>query len=111
MKTVEAKHTAGPWRAKVWEYPDAIPPRRELIIENGKFVVAHCAWDEGKDNPYTIHTSEAEANARLIAAAPELLEALKDCVEKIENSVGWNAVDIFPEDIYSLISKAEGGAE
>jgi hypothetical protein len=68
---MEAKHTPGPWKAvdcrhqfngqiRIWK--DALPT--EPMIAN---VLAK--------NP------NAEANARLIAAAPELLEAL----EKIRN--------------------------
>lgn len=56
-------HTPGPWQ------------QRTLIVQdqNGE-VIAHCTrWEHGTPMPYV-----AEANARLIAAAPDLLAALKD---------------------------------
>ena len=69
MKT---QHTPGPWRARpsdtnparVWITQDA-PPNTKAVP-----FIAQCA--EG--NP------QAEANARLIAASPELLDALAECV-------------------------------
>lgn len=69
-----AKHTPGPWEARpddrgagsypyctVWAGPPGL---------NGSVVAAIRLDDEGRELPF-------EANARLIAAAPELLEALK----------------------------------
>lgn len=53
----EAKHTPGPWRGDC------------EIIGNSR-VVATTAWCSG-------FKEEDEANARLIAAAPDLLAALK----------------------------------
>ena len=55
------KHTKGPWRAE-------IGPINSLIHTKDKSIAC----------TYTANTTpeEAEANARLIAAAPELLEAL-----------------------------------
>lgn len=71
MKT-ESKHTPGPWRVgdagmTVFgpKQPDGSLPKR--IAEVG--------------NPRAILTSDnTKANARLIAAAPELLEALRECI-------------------------------
>lgn len=71
------KHTQGPWKVEVWDYSHASPPRRELIVENGAMLLATVAWDEEKPNPYTVENETARANAALIAAAPELLAALK----------------------------------
>lgn len=55
----------------------------------------------------------AEANARLIAAAPELLEALKDILAEIKNEHGDPSQDVLDriEGISNrAIAKAEGGA-
>jgi hypothetical protein len=73
MKT----HTPGPWKAKVWQYPTATPPRNELNIESGTHLLATLQWADGQDNPYTIQDDEARANAALIAAAPDMLAILE----------------------------------
>jgi hypothetical protein len=50
---------------------------------------------------------EGMANARLIASAPELLEALKALVACIDETRGMNAWNAF-EQANKAISKAEG---
>ncbi|MGH9462448.1 MAG: hypothetical protein ACRD1X_14625 [Vicinamibacteria bacterium] len=82
-----SSHTPGPWHANCFL----------VTAENGRGVT-HCGLGLGKPE-------ESEANARLIAAAPELLEALKS----IEND-GQH----IPKAIWDLrnavIAKAEGKA-
>ena len=66
-------HTPGPW---TYDGTVAFSDRPDLpcVVDEYRLVVAQC-WDDG-------HTDdECEANARLIAAAPELLEALEDAAE------------------------------
>jgi hypothetical protein len=57
---MSTKHTPGPWR-----YDDTWG----LIVARGEVEVAACHGGGSR--------SEAQANARLISAAPELLDALK----------------------------------
>jgi hypothetical protein len=59
-----SKHTAGEWR---------IGRSTEQVFANGS-IVADCMWI---DRP----TNECIANASLIAAAPELLEACKEALK------------------------------
>lgn len=61
---MSAQHTPGPW--SVERHPHSGHP---LVAGEGEYVVADCGNGE-------IETASEEANARLIAAAPELLEAL-----------------------------------
>ncbi len=52
---------------------------------------------------------EGTANARLIAAAPELLDCLKKLRDRVRDNgrlVGWNSSDL--DYIESVIAKAEG---
>jgi hypothetical protein len=57
--------------------------------------------------------AEAEANARLIAAAPELLEACQSARESIEQLVRLNRIPANNKglrDVIAAIAKATGGA-
>ena len=71
-----SKHTPGPWAVSSTE-------RRYVREVNGKRYVASCT-DSQDYRTY----EEAEANARLIACAPEMLEALKDAAEYLQDKSG-----------------------
>ena len=65
---MSAKHTPGPWRFYTEPQPNGCP-----IVGNGRgLMLAMLAHSVN----YPDQRDEANANARLIAAAPELLEAL-----------------------------------
>lgn len=66
-----SKHTPGPWQTDQAEH-DA--PYQDIRIHAGKGSIC-CVWID--DAPLHDYNAEQRANARLIAAAPELLEALK----------------------------------
>jgi hypothetical protein len=66
------KHTPGPWKAIDVTSEKSLVYRR--IDGNGKKMIGFAGVYKMKDK------SESEANARLIIAAPELLEALHDIV-------------------------------
>jgi len=76
MKT---KHTAGPWKA--WGKGSAITDANGAGVvfpdANGRF---------GSGERFS--DAEDEANARLIAAAPELLETARVALERIERLPG-----------------------
>jgi hypothetical protein len=99
----QAKHTPGPWRfvprTRSGDYPQA-------IIETGAKVVL----DEGRGSQAIISlgfSDRDEANARLIAAAPDLLAVC----EEIANDSG---VDLVTSErrirLYAAIAKAKGVA-
>ncbi len=77
-----------------------------MVFGSDKIAVADCA-------PYYASPYQAvcEANARLIAAAPELLMALKraaiDLSEKLEAS-GELADSVTLAHVHAVIAKAEG---
>lgn len=59
---MEAKHTSGPW----------------YIKETASLTIC-----SGSDNNWVAHVYWHPANARLIAAAPDLLAALQDIVDAV----------------------------
>lgn len=84
-----SKHTPGPWFSK---YTDG---NKTLAIESALI-------DQGFGRIATVHFAD-EANARLIAAAPEMLEVL----ETIENDDGKIPTWLW-ERIQSVVKKAGG---
>ena len=85
---MNSKHTPGPWSYQEWG---------RLILDSGQgssqLQVATVALNTRRD--------EGTANARLIAAAPELLEALEDIVS---NGYGMYAAKL----ARAAIAKATG---
>ena len=100
IKTMkDTKHTPGPWLP--------IPDKSQqgyiqIWTEDFKFLIC-CMQDNeshmGNDNDPDTET--CEANANLIAAAPELLEALESLVNGYPDSAEYEAA-------YKAIAKARG---
>lgn len=80
------KFTPGPWVARV-EY-------KKSRLSNQTYMLCSVHADDKciTDSVYVIHDNmdEAAANTRLIAAAPEMYEALKKLKECIEDYFGKN---------------------
>ncbi len=73
-----AKHTPGPWHVDT----DSRDGARTVVLDHQCDAI--CDTLPGATEGDRIAArNEAEANARLIAAAPELLGALRLCVERI----------------------------
>jgi hypothetical protein len=73
------KHTPGPWTA------DKLQDRDTFNIFANGFVSAMCQVSCMENSTRFTSGNEVAANARLIAAAPELLEALLLCVDALED--------------------------
>ena len=105
-------HTAGPWRV---EGPCSIkycPDSKDfLILDSREACVAHVIFnEEGGDD-----REECRADARLIAAAPDLLAALNEvfanCTESDLEPDGFAMIDVSYDawkKVFSAIAKAEG---
>ena len=65
-------HTPGPWQIG-----------GELISQEGTNIEIASVWAQSANRKFAPSQSKADANARLIAAAPELFEALKVCQVRI----------------------------
>ncbi len=106
-----SKHTPGPWLAV---QPTAID-YRAMQIQTDESLIAVCC---GGGPKRAISAPEERANARLIAAAPDLLEALKAYMHAMEGfaeavrattgtAYPWEAQDIEREKALAALSKAE----
>ncbi len=84
-------HTPGPW----WPYRKQ--GYSNLFIGSGTHDVAEATHAGGEEH--------RQANAQLIAAAPELLAALNYMVENAEAD-GWS--ELMLSDAKAAIAKAEG---
>lgn len=73
----DVKHTPGPWTARF------IDAQGQPVVSAEHYEVATC-WHHCVGSI----EKEALANARLIAAAPDLLEALKTCRSVIDQLMG-----------------------
>lgn len=102
------KHTPAPWKLTLIN-PG---PSKGSVFEHwrigneeaGNAIVAEC-YD------WTLNKSERDANARLIAAAPELLEALEDCYSELNQLAflsGDNLAKPTLDKARAAIAKAKG---
>jgi hypothetical protein len=95
------KHTPGPWRIN-WgrgqSYPLSIWAMREDGFQNRSIVNAFGCQAQ----------PETDANARLIAAAPDMLAALKLAVADAEKAVNPAARLFAYAEMKAVIDKAEG---
>ena len=104
MRERAAGHTPGPWRVHL----DAVLVQR--CDEDGTFSSAIVDCETGSSP--SMPQGEREANARLIAAAPELLEAARGIVDGIDDTRP-NFIPLMGNRVAHLreaIAKAEGGA-
>lgn len=111
----EAKHTKGPWKKSErlngpWWHISSAYSIGGSEAKSGRQAIA-CVHGESKRGA-TAYAEMFEANARLIAAAPDLLEVLKHIrrcipcggfVQIHDNSMTLAQID-------AAIAKAEGGA-
>lgn len=96
-----AQHTPGPWSVE-----KCVANHLHPYYEQGT-IIQTVDSEVADECIATIEVSERdEANAYLIAAAPELLEALEGLVENIphHDSVSWDKA-------HAAIAKAKGGAQ
>lgn len=124
MKTTNqtlAQHTPGPWELHglaVYASPEKRsfggPAREYLRPVCCMEVVEGGDHPDYKNDPTTRNVrlpgdAEAEANARLIAAAPDLLAALEDIIRLTETTDIWLPIS-WKDDARAAIARANGGA-
>ena len=102
------KHTAGPWMAadgpsSVVGWPVVGPMGRSICNVSW---MPKKAYPDVSDTDYAAFNAECEANARLIAAAPDLLNFVRWVADRGEPN---NQMAVFKR-ARSLVAKAEGRA-
>lgn len=98
-------HTPGPWRAALTDDKGPREGEFELAcLEHHIFGTNIYAPGEY----YSDNLAEHEANARLIAAAPDLLDALKVILELASDVLSNPKYDGIVSDARYAIAKAEG---
>ena len=95
------KHTPGPWEAvgNLVRSPMVQPQGLSKGVQ-----IAEC-----RDAYFLSHTEESKANAHLIAAAPELLEALQEMVSLVEMVIPFDGPQ--QRKARAAIAKATGDAQ
>lgn len=81
---MDAKHTPGPWTYRHFALADIYSDdqRAEMRALHPEYFEVGSAYDESY-NRLSLSAHMGEANARLIAAAPMLLEALQNIVASL----------------------------
>ena len=110
----QLKHTPGPWCATegIFEYDGRLHRviAQDASVAEGIHVPVAAALQNGDGE------AQRDANARLIAAAPDLLSVAKDAIEVIEalesnlgSAVGYKCDNLMVGCLRAAIAKAEGG--
>ncbi len=104
MTLNETKHTPGPWKVVKPNNPGPQQENDRLIATKDKKHVAEIFQYQNHKN----QNGPSLANARLIAAAPELLEACKAFVEAWEKSLQLEKTDTALRLAKTAIAKVAG---
>lgn len=104
MNNLKPKHTPGPWKVYP-DFPTTVCVNLREDAEKPEFY----NWE-------TIHESacsdsESKANARLIAATPEMLEALQIAMQRLDSPEFRAKHPSVELHMRKAIAKATGGAE
>lgn len=104
------QHTPGPWIAQGVSIPHENPKVGIIGIHTPKGDALAFDWDGSFKTKH-----EAEANAALIASAPELLDALENAYWHLDRVAAFVPGHTFPNEIMEalakVISKAGGNPQ
>mgnify|MGYP003427268488 CR=1 FL=1 len=102
------KHATGPWKVRKWVC------RWDKVEKHGKEFHRHSSvFDITSPDGLLVSDIKSEADAHLIAAAPELLEALKTCRDFFHGMFNDDSAEDFYENIeaYKVVVSAIAKAE
>lgn len=99
IKETQAQHTPGPWKA--WDGPEPDGVLFRAVVEGQRRTIR----GDVIDVPVAYLLREEDAD--LIAAAPELLAALKDICGAADNGQPYTTAEI-EQMFVPIVAKAEG---
>jgi hypothetical protein len=102
------KHTPAPWHVGIGNGEGSIfsDSGRTRLEDGGTTLYPICSYNRGWN------ADEDAANARLIAAAPDMLEMLRDVVAVINDpDADWTDANRVEREILAVIAKATGDAQ
>ena len=104
MSTNEAKHTPGPWCTGSTNVPQPLYRGVIAIVEYNpdRFV---SVWVDDDERAWRVH-EQSEANARLIAAAPDMLEALEAIRFLLNEDRGYYVSASRLNELWEMVNKA-----
>jgi len=96
------KHTPGPWEVGPQDWS-----RTRVFQEQqgSRRILANCDLNELRETHG--YQEEALANARLIAAAPDLLAACRDVLEFLDNGTPLHPGSFLEQEIRAVVTRAE----
>lgn len=99
------EHTPGPWAYDGAGRVDAVHFRKPTgnMVDDGSGMKEYIGGLVAL--PYSCEAGTMEANARLIAAAPELLAACEKAVQWLD---GWASAEPYVSELRAAIAKATG---
>lgn len=115
--TTQTTHTPGPWVIHEWGIGDSVI---EVNGPDGAQIAEIDTLRESTETEHVRASGEHRANARLIAAAPDLLAACKaadGAFDRIEaqgadgDSEAWKMAFAAWQNVRAAIAKAERGVE
>ena len=98
---MKAKYTQGPWRVVNYQDKNDVP---RVVSDKGGIAVLCINRHLGEAGP----SKQEQINAALIAAAPDLLEALKALVADLKPYMGQGRMDDKIRNAIAAIAKATG---
>ncbi len=114
-----AKHTKGPWTYEETDEGHLITLEGGLSNNGGPGIPSHCEIEYNhlcfyednypEDAPCNVQAREAEANVRLMCAAPELLDACKAVLAEQKDfcrTCGDSCDDCSANEVIKLVTKA-----
>lgn len=96
-------HTPGPWNCHQPGFKGIVSG--VVRDKQNRFVATTASPNTGE---YNRDETEVDANARLIAAAPELLESLRDALTRISEAIKNEDItlDLIPDKVLTKWDKA-----